>query len=492
MSSSPTVLIFTYPEHGQANVNLATSYELALAGVNVYIASFPSLRVRVSRLQELIDRHPSRSSGKPIGSVTFRECEGVTPNQEAIAKHGVITANLSHPYGVPGALEGYSKLGPVLFPWSPEEYLTAIATCKEIIAITKPDVVTVDTLFFAAQDACKLADQNFMVMLPTGIKESQTQVQSYLPAFWKYPALASGFSFPLEWWQIPINIYLHIRLIMQSVTSVNIRRILALRGSLGLKNLFGIGFQPGIRYICPAITEIDFPFSVIPEQLLLCGPIVIPFDPLEETDPALMKWLDNGPTVLVNLGSHVISNENLAREMASSFRILLDYHDQQGSQKIQVLWKVKADGDIQSVIDEVIGKEINEGKVRVVAWLNAEPISVLQHPNVICTVHHGGANSFYEGIWSGIPHIVLPVWYDTYDYARRAEYLNIGIFGNKAFAPGVGAEEFGKALVRVSGDSEEAVKFKTSAKRLRELCRARGNGRELASAAILKEVGIGK
>ena len=93
---------------------------------------------------------------------------------------------------------------------------------------------------------------------------------------------------------------------------------------------------------------------------------------------------------------------------------------------------------------------------------------------------------------SGIPHIVLPVWFDTYDYAQRAEYLNIGIFGNKAFAPGVGAEEFGKALVRVSGDSEEAVKFKMSAKHLKELCRAKGNGRELASAAILKEAGIGK
>ena len=74
MSPHPTVLIFTYPEYGQANVNLATSYELALAGVNVYIAPFPSLRARVSRLQELIDRHASRSSGKPTGSVIFCEC----------------------------------------------------------------------------------------------------------------------------------------------------------------------------------------------------------------------------------------------------------------------------------------------------------------------------------------------------------------------------------------------------------------------------------
>ena len=188
MSSPLTVLIFTYPEHGQANVNLATSYELVLAGVNVYIASFASLRARVSRLQELIDHHTSCSSGKPIGSITFRECKGTTPNWEAQKKHGVTAANLPHPYGVPGAVESYSKIGPVLYPWSPEEYLTAIATCKEIIATTKPDMVTVDPLFFAAQDACKLANQKFMVVLPTGIKESVMNVQPYLAVFWKYPA----------------------------------------------------------------------------------------------------------------------------------------------------------------------------------------------------------------------------------------------------------------------------------------------------------------
>jgi UDP:flavonoid glycosyltransferase YjiC (YdhE family) len=133
--------------------------------------------------------------------------------------------------------------------------------------------------------------------------------------------------------------------------------------------------------------------------MLLCGPIIAPFDPLEESDPALTKWLDNGPTVMINLGSHVLSDEKLVREMAGAFRILFDYHDKQGYSNIQVLWKAKACEDMQKVIDKIIGKEIKEGRVKVVAWLDAEPVSVLQHPNVVCTVHHGGANSFYEGIW---------------------------------------------------------------------------------------------
>ena len=211
--------------------------------------------------------------------------------------------------------------------------------------------------------------------------------------------MCSGFPFPLNWWQIPLNIYLYIRLIIRMMTSVNFKRMGALRKSLGLENTFAALRDPGVKYICPALPEIDFLFSVIPEELLLCGPIVLPFDPLEESDPGLVKWLDNGPTVLINLGSHVVSNEKIAREVVGAFRILLDYHARQESSKIQVLWKVKADEDVHKFIDENIGKEIKEGRVKVVAWLDAEPVSILQHPNVVCTVHHGGANSFYEGVW---------------------------------------------------------------------------------------------
>ena len=184
------------------------------------------------------------------------------------------------------------------------------------------------------------------------------------------------------------------------MSSPTVKQTAALRKSLGLLDMAGFRYKSGIKFICPALPEIDFPLAVIPEEILLCGPIVVPFDPLEESDPELMKWLDNGPTVLINLGSHVVADEKIAREMVSAFRILLDYHDKKGgSSNVQVLWKARANGDIQKVIDEIIGKEIKKGRVKVVAWLDAEPVSVLQHPNVVCTVHHGGANSFYEGIW---------------------------------------------------------------------------------------------
>lgn len=156
--------------------------------------------------------------------------QGITPHWEAVAKHGLNVASLPHRPGLLGASEFYSTIGPFFFPWGPEEYLAAIASRKDIIATTKPDVVGVDPLFFAAQDACKLADQKFMVISPSGIKELSLNVNRTWRRFGNIPcpssnlfltpsvqlpmavpsSLASGLPFLLKWWQIPINIYLHI------------------------------------------------------------------------------------------------------------------------------------------------------------------------------------------------------------------------------------------------------------------------------------------
>ena len=195
MSSLPTALIFTYPEYGQANVSLATSYELALAGVNVHIASFASLSTRVSRIQELIVRNTSHSSGNPTGSVIFRECKGFTPWQEALAKRGITIPALRHSHNVSGALESYAKVTFVMHPWGQEEYLAAIESCKEIIATIKPNTVVIDTIFYPAMDACNLLDQKYIVISPMSILEVALRVQPNLAALWKYPVSVVDFVF---------------------------------------------------------------------------------------------------------------------------------------------------------------------------------------------------------------------------------------------------------------------------------------------------------
>ncbi|KAL2010961.1 hypothetical protein VTN00DRAFT_3679 [Thermoascus crustaceus] len=47
---------------------------------------------------------------------------------------------------------------------------------------------------------------------------------------------------------------------------------------------------------------------------------------------------------------------------------------------------------------------------------------------------------------AGVPHVILPHGLDTYDFARKAEYLGNGAYGNPSSAPRVEADEFRKAL----------------------------------------------
>ena len=58
--------------------------------------------------------------------------------------------------------------------------------------------------------------------------------------------------------------------------------------------------------------------------------------------------------------------------------------------------------------------------------------------------------------------------------AARAEYLGIGIYGNKRFAPDIEAVEFGTAVARLVLPGKESDWFRTRAKAVAEACRKAG------------------
>ena len=88
---------------------------------------------------------------------------------------------------------------------------------------------------------------------------------------------------------------------------------------------------------------------------------------------------------------------------------------------------------------------------------------------------------------AGIPQIILAQWLDLYDMAVRAEYVGIGIYGNRSVAPEIDATELGAAISRLLSPSEEAKKFSQKAKEIGELCRA-APGKKGAVARILESV----
>jgi len=102
----------------------------------------------------------------------------------------------------------------------------------------------------------------------------------------------------------------------------------------------------------------------------------------------------------------------------------------------------------------------------------------MKHPNVVTWIHHGGANSCFEGTVAGLPQIILAQWYNLYDMAARAGYPSIGIYGNNNVAPDVEAVEFGTAA------SSKSEGFRTRAKIVAEACQKAGGKRAAVDKLI--------
>jgi hypothetical protein len=75
---------------------------------------------------------------------------------------------------------------------------------------------------------------------------------------------------------------------------------------------------------------------------------------------------------------------------------------------------------------------------------------------------------------------------DTFDFARRAEILRIGRWGNRLAGKLCESQELGAVLVDVVA-GERSSAFAHTAKELAELCRRSGGGRVIAARHILAE-----
>lgn len=59
-------------------------------------------------------------------------------------------------------------------------------------------------------------------------------------------------------------------------------------------------------------------------NIIPCSPMIHPAAPVTSADPELAAWLARGPTVYINLGTHVLLDEDYAVEMALALKILFE------------------------------------------------------------------------------------------------------------------------------------------------------------------------
>jgi hypothetical protein len=148
----------------------------------------------------------------------------------------------------------------------------------------------------------------------------------------------------------------------------------------------------------PSLPELDLPFPYgIPGNVHHCGSVLLPSIPVSESDPELLERLKRGPTVLISLGTIYEGSTKQVTEIAGGVRILLEK-----KKEIQVLWKSRPrrgrEGRDDVLLDEILGRVVKEGRVRIREWSEAGPVVILQSGCVVSFVNHGGADSFFEGL----------------------------------------------------------------------------------------------
>lgn len=223
--------------------------------------------------------------------------------------------------------------------------------------------------------------------------------------------MGSGFPYPMAWYQVPVNACFVLLMLFHMLKGDPEGDQVAAffeKHTDGASIRLDRAPNPFVSALVGILPELDYPLQVIPENILPCGPIVRPSPPVAQSAPQLARWLARGHTVYVNLGSHCAMSETQACEFAVALKMLFDeaklnYNRGTLTQDLQVLWKLKkedvcATETLRNRAQDVLEEELKSDRVRIVDWIECEPISILESGRVILSVHHGGANSFAEAI----------------------------------------------------------------------------------------------
>ena len=411
------ILFMTNSESGQANTILAMALEATTRPhVEVHIASFPALKRRVERLSQKINFHPL--DGKDM--------------LEMMAVQGIPWETFPHP-PTTKCCEPYDRTTTaILTVWNGEcafyfllllcmwvvidvrrifgpAYVRLCDNIKRIIEGVDPDIVVVDTLLNAGFDACRSLNRRFVMNSPNSPVDTAREYQPWLKGLWYYQMfvlptrsqrlfivsirLGTGISFPVPWSDLLKNTKAAFRFLWIIVTSPKISKLNKYRNAHGLPGRLPVMDTIHTRadhVICAGVREIDFPL-VVPDFLGLYGPIVLDTTPIETADSELNRWLGRGETVVMCMGTHVYYTESRVKAVINGFLGGIN-HDS----NTQFLWKLSEKSKFESLIEETLKDPRDKDRFKIVDWLEADPASIMKHPNVIAYIHHGGANSYFE------------------------------------------------------------------------------------------------
>ncbi|KAJ0115235.1 Uncharacterized protein J7T55_001645 [Diaporthe amygdali] len=410
-----SVLFITNPELGQLQVALAVAHSIVQqdASVEIHLATYkdaiaPGVIAAASAYATASHSSPTprpfvlhEISGVPwADAVRSRSTSGKTLILPSLRRRPTLWSWRQH----------LREVGYFFQPWDGPQLVEVYRSVLDIVKSVNPGVTLVDSMNLPGNVACRHLGVKWCILTPSSLKDWAGGEQPAGRIFWKYPAMGSGLSYPLAWYQVPINVCLVLLMLYHMIRGEAETNDVANyfeKHTDGATIRLDRAPNPFVRALVGIIPELDYPLKVIPENILPCGPIVRPSAPIAQSDPDLARWLSRGPTIYANLGSHCPMNEKQAYDFAMAIRLLLDKAQTSGQdapmQKLQVLWKLKKEGSFATsapgcAIHAILGDEVRDDLIRIVEWVEAEPMSILESGHVVLSIHHGGANSFAEAI----------------------------------------------------------------------------------------------
>ncbi|KAK6161664.1 hypothetical protein DH2020_005045 [Rehmannia glutinosa] len=132
------------------------------------------------------------------------------------------------------------------------------------------------------------------------------------------------------------------------------------------------------------------------------------------------------------------------------------------------LWVIRATKSGEEMLFS--SKEELEKQGMIVPWCSQ--VEVLSHKAVGCFVTHCGWNSSMEGLASGVPMVLFPLWSDQGTNAKLME--EDGKIGVRVAANGDGiveGDEIVRCLENVMGEGEKGVELRSKAKEWKNLAK---------------------
>ncbi|RWA13330.1 hypothetical protein EKO27_g1795 [Xylaria grammica] len=401
IGANNTALFLVTSDYGLSNVHVATAHALLERHphVQLHFGSFAAMAPRLERVSSSIQRSDKKD-------IVFHQLEGLSVGDSCIAA-GKNTSATIHPPGWAGIGQLCKDMQLYISPWSGEEHLDIYEQINRIIDTVDPAVVVLDTLFRPAIDATRDKNRLHVIVSPNTLIENFPAEQPWGKMFWKYPAMGSGFPYPVPWNKIPENILLNFRFISTMIWMPAVKEKQNFLKSKGLTD--PINFlqlhRPDVPWLSQTMPGASIPVDVAPPNVTCTGPMTLTLGTVADQDVELATWLEGAPTILVNLGSGFEYSEARATAMAQALATVLR------DSNFQVLWKIKKESAFGDGYMEPLAPFASNGRIRVERWLAADPPSLLESGHIITSVHHGGSGCYHEAVSAGVPQVILPLWY---------------------------------------------------------------------------------